>query len=141
MYDGALIDGVVRVDYLWAGKVKKGIDGDENDADGVVMDGTPPLKVMVSGYGERGVNVSFPEGRERSIIGLMDKGEISVGNLETPQKSVVPGGEIDIRIGYKRGGEGVGGKGIGISLGRFRHTMDRCLVCQQNQYLVIKVFK
>ena len=46
-------------------------------------------------------------------------------NLEISQKSVVPSGEICIRIGYKRGGEGMGGKGIGVSLGGIRHTTDR----------------
>ena len=64
-----------------------------------------------------------------------------MGDLETSQKSIIPSGKIYIRVGYERGGEGEGGKGIGISLREIRHTMDRLLVCQQNQYLVIKVFK
>ena len=61
-----------------------------------------------------------------------------MGDLETSQKSIIPSSEVYIRIGYERGGEGVGGKGIGVSLGGIRHTTDRLLVCQQNQYLVIK---
>ena len=36
-------------------------------------------------------------------------------NLETPQKSVIPSGEIYIRIGYKGRGEGVGGEGVWVS--------------------------
>ena len=35
----------------------------------------------------------------------------------------------------------MGGEGVWIGLGRIRHTMDRRLVCQQNQYLVIKVLR
>ena len=54
-----------------------------------------------------------------------------MANLETSQESIIPSGEIYIRIGYEGGGEGVDGKGIGIGLGVFRHTMDRRLVCQQ----------
>ena len=61
-----------------------------------------------------------------------------MGDLETSQKSIIPSGKIYIRIGYKGSGEGVGGKGVVISLRGIRHTMDRLLVCQQNQYLVIK---
>ena len=64
-----------------------------------------------------------------------------MGDLKTSQMSVVPSGEVYIRIGYKGNGEGVGRKGIGIGLRRIRHTMDRLLVCQQNQYLVIKVLR
>ena len=64
-----------------------------------------------------------------------------MGNLWTSQKSVIPSGEIYIQIGYKRGWEGIGRKGIGVSLRGIRHTMDRLLVCQQNQYLVVKVLR
>ena len=71
MYDGALIDGVVRVDYLRGGESKQGIDGDENDTDGVIMNGASPLKIMIHGEGKGGSDVSFPEGRERSVVGLM----------------------------------------------------------------------
>ena len=46
-------------------------------------------------------------------------------HLETPEKSIIPSGEVYIRIGYERGGEGVGGKGIWIGLRRIRHTRDR----------------
>ena len=38
-----------------------------------------------------------------------------MANLETSQKSIVPSGEIYIRIGYKGGREGVGGEGIWIA--------------------------
>ena len=44
----------------------------------------------------------------------MDKGEVGMTDLETPQESVIPSSEIYIRLGYKRGGEGIGGKGIRI---------------------------
>ena len=47
MDDGALIDGVVRVDYLGGGEPKQGVDRDEYDANGIGMNGTPPLKMMV----------------------------------------------------------------------------------------------
>ena len=56
-------------------------------------------------------------------------------NLETSQKSVVPSGEIYIRLGYKGGREGVGGERVRISWRRIRHTMDRLLVCQQESVL------
>ena len=68
----------------------------------------------------------------------MDKGEVGVRDLETSQKSIVPSGKVYIRVGYKGGREGVGGEGIGVTLRRVRHTMDRRLVCQQNQYMVVK---
>ena len=72
MNDGALIDGVVRSDYLRRGKPEKRINGDENDANGITMNGTPPLEVMIRSDEEGGPDVSFPKGRERSIIGLVD---------------------------------------------------------------------
>ena len=44
-------------------------------------------------------------------------------NLETSQKSIIPSGKVYIRIGYERGGERIGGKGIGVGLRGIRHTM------------------
>ena len=61
MNDGALIDGVIRVYYLRRGESEEGIDGDENDADGIIMNGTSPLKIMISCDGEGWSDVSFPE--------------------------------------------------------------------------------
>ena len=49
MYDGALINGVVRVDHLGGGEAKEGIDGNEDNANGIFVNGTPPLKVMIGG--------------------------------------------------------------------------------------------
>ena len=49
VYDGALIDGVIRVDYLGGREVKEGVDGNEDDANGVRMNGASPLKVVVCG--------------------------------------------------------------------------------------------
>ena len=72
MYDGALINGVVRVDYLGRGESEEGIDGDKDNADGVTMNGTSPLKVMISTYEEGRSNVSFPERGEGTIVGLMN---------------------------------------------------------------------
>ena len=72
MNDGALIDGVVRVDDLWTGEVEEGINGDKNNTNGVVMDRASPLKIVVSHYREGGSNVSLPEGREGSIVGLVN---------------------------------------------------------------------
>ena len=72
MDDGALIDGVIRVDYLRGRKLEEGIDGDENDANGITMNGTSPLKVMIRSNEEGGSNISFPKGRERAIIGLVN---------------------------------------------------------------------
>ena len=59
-----------------------------------------------------------------------------MADLETSQKSVIPSGEVYIRAGYKGGGESVGGEGILVGLRGIRHTRDRRLVCQQNQYLI-----
>ena len=64
-----------------------------------------------------------------------------MADLETPQESVIPSSEIYIRVGYKGSRKGIGGKGVWIGLRETRHTMDRRLVCQQNQYLVIKVLR
>ena len=72
MDDGALIDRVVRIDHLRRGKPEEGIDGNEHDADGVAMNGAPPLKVMVCSDEEGRSDISFPKGREGSIIGLVD---------------------------------------------------------------------
>ena len=140
MYDGALIDGVIRIYNLGGGEAKEGIDGNENNADGISMDGTSPLKVMVRSNEEGRSDVSFPEGGEGAIIGLVNKGEVGMANLETSQKSIVPSGEIYIRLGYKGRREGIGGEGIGIAWG-IRHTMDRLLVCQQESVLGDQRFK
>ena len=74
VYDGALIDRVVRVDYLGTRETKEGIDGDEDDAEGIAMNGTSPLKVMVCSDGERRTDESFPEGGEGVVIGLVNEG-------------------------------------------------------------------
>ena len=72
MNDWALKDGMVRIDDLRSGESKKGIDGDEYDADGVTMNGASPLKVMISAEEERRSGVSFPKGREGAIVGLVN---------------------------------------------------------------------
>ena len=38
-----------------------------------------------------------------------------MANLETPQESVVPSGEVDVRVGNKGGREGVGGEGVRVA--------------------------
>ena len=38
-----------------------------------------------------------------------------MANLETSQESVVPSGEIDVRVGNKGRREGVGGEGVWIA--------------------------
>ena len=70
--DGALIDRVIRIDDLWGGEAEEGIDGNKDDANGIVMNGTSPLKMMVSADEEGGSNVSFPKGREGAVIRLVD---------------------------------------------------------------------
>ena len=72
MYDGALVDGVVRVDYLGGGELEEGIDGNKDDANGITMNGTSPLKVMISANEEGGSDVSFPKRREGTIVGLVN---------------------------------------------------------------------
>ena len=72
MYDGALIDGVVRIDYLWRGEAEEWIDGDEYNANRIAMNGTSPLKVMICSDEKGGSNIPFPKRGERTIIGLMD---------------------------------------------------------------------
>ena len=59
MDDWALVNGVVRVDYLRCREVKKGIDGDEDNADGIFVNRASPLKVVVSSQQEWGSDVSF----------------------------------------------------------------------------------
>ena len=130
MDDGALINGVIRVYHLGGGETKKGVDRDEDNANGILMNGAPPLKMMIRSDEEWGSDISFPEGREGTIERLVNEREIGMAHLETSQESVVPSGEIYIRLRYKRGGEGVGGKRIRVAWG-IRHTMDRLLVCQQ----------
>ena len=72
MNDGTLIDRVVRIDDLRGGEPEEGIDGDKNDTDGITMNGTSPLKVMICTDEEGGSNISLPKGREGSVIRLMD---------------------------------------------------------------------
>ena len=72
MDDGALIDGVIRINHLRGGKTKEGIDGYEDDANGVAVNGTPPLKVMVCADEEGRANISFPKGRKGAVVGLMN---------------------------------------------------------------------
>ena len=105
------------------------------------MDRASPLEIVVRRYREGRSDIFFPEGGEGLIIRLMDEGEVCMRDLEASQKPIVPGSEIDIRIGYKGGRKSKGREGIGVGLGGIRHTMDRRLVCQQNQYLVVKVLR
>ena len=72
MYDGALIDGVVRVYHLRGGEAEEGVDGDEDNANRITMNGTPPLKVMIRSDEKRGSDISFPEGGKGTIVGLVD---------------------------------------------------------------------
>ena len=72
MNDGALIDRMIRVNDLWGGEPKKGVDGDKDDANGITMNGTSPLKVMICANEERRSNISLPKRGERLVIGLMD---------------------------------------------------------------------
>ena len=72
MDDGALINGVIRVDYLRRGEAEEGINGNEYDTNRITMNGTPPLKVMICSDEEGRLNISFPKGREGSIIGLVN---------------------------------------------------------------------
>ena len=62
-------------------------------------------------------------------------------DLETSQKSIVPCGKVDIRVGYKGSGEGVGRKGVWVGLRGIRHTTDRRLVGQQESVLGDQRFK
>ena len=79
----ALIDGMVRVYYLWSRESKKGIDGYEDNADGIIVNGTSPLEIVICCNRKGGSDITFPERREGSIIGLMDEGKVGVGDLET----------------------------------------------------------
>ena len=72
MYDGALIDGVIRIDHLRGGEAEEGIDGNKDNANRITMNGTSPLKVMVCSDKEGWSNVSFPEGGEGAIVGLVN---------------------------------------------------------------------
>ena len=99
MDDGALIDGVVRINDLGAREAEEGIDGNKNDTDGIIVNGASPLKIMICSKGEGRMNKSFPKGREGAIIRLVDQGEIGMADLETSQESVIPSGEVYIRVG------------------------------------------
>ena len=72
MDDGALINGVIRVDHLRGGELEEGIYGNEDNANGITMNGTSPLEVMIRSDEEGGSNVSFPKRGEGTVIGLMD---------------------------------------------------------------------
>ena len=72
MNNGALIDGVVRIYYLRGGEAEEGINRDENNANGITVNGASPLEVMIRSDKERRSDISFPKGREGAIVGLMD---------------------------------------------------------------------
>ena len=72
MHDGALIDGVVRIYDLWGRESEEGIDGNKDDANGITVNGTPPLKVVICAYEKGASNIPLPEGREGTVIGLVN---------------------------------------------------------------------
>ena len=72
MNDGALIDRMIRIDDLRGGKPEEGIDGNKDDTNGITVNGTSPLKVMICSDEEGRSNVSFPKRGERTVVGLMD---------------------------------------------------------------------
>ena len=72
MNNGALINGMVRIDDLWSRELKERVDGNKDYADGIIVNGTSPLKVVICGDGERGSDVAFPKRGEGTIVGLMD---------------------------------------------------------------------
>ena len=72
MNDGALINGVIRIYNLRGGEAEEGIDGDEDDANGITVNGTPPLKVMIRCNEEGGSDISFPKGGKGAVVGLVD---------------------------------------------------------------------
>ena len=72
MHDGALIDGVVRINYLRGGKLEEGVYRDEDNANRITMNGTSPLKVMICSDKKGGLNVSFPKGGKGAVVGLMN---------------------------------------------------------------------
>ena len=84
MDDGALINGVIRIYHLGGGEAKKGVDGNEDYANGILMNGASPLKEMIRSDEEGGSDISFPKGGERAIIRLVDERKVGVANLETP---------------------------------------------------------
>ena len=47
MNDWALINGVIRINHLQGGKAKERVDGDECNADGILVSRAPPLKIVV----------------------------------------------------------------------------------------------
>ena len=72
MNDGALINGVVKIDHLRSREAEEGIDGNEDDADGIIMNGAPPLEVMIRCDEKGGSDVSFPKGGKGTVIGLVN---------------------------------------------------------------------
>ena len=72
MDDGALIDGMIRINHLRGGEAEERVDGNEDDANGITVNGTSPLKVMIRCDKEGGSDISFPKGREGAVIGLVD---------------------------------------------------------------------
>ena len=72
MNDGALIDGVIRINHLRGGKTEEGIDRYEDNANRVTMNGTSPLKVMIGANEEGRTNIPFPKRREGAVVGLVD---------------------------------------------------------------------
>ena len=71
MYDGALINGVVRINHLRSGEAEERADGDEDNTNRVVMNGASPLEVVVRSDRERGPDISFPKGGEGHRLQLL----------------------------------------------------------------------
>ena len=72
MNDGALINGVVKIDHLRSREAEEGIDGNEDDANGIIVNGTSPLEIVISCNRERRSDKSFPKGGEGTVVGLMN---------------------------------------------------------------------
>ena len=47
MDDGALINGMIRINHLGGGEPEQRVNGDEYHTNGVGVNRTPPLKVVV----------------------------------------------------------------------------------------------
>ena len=67
------------------GEVVDWVDGEDKNADWIMMKITSPLKIMICTVEEGWIGVSFSEDREGSVIRLMDQLSKGETGLETTQ--------------------------------------------------------
>ena len=63
---------MIRIYHLRGREAEERIDGDEDNANGIIVNRASPLEMMIRSDKERRSDISFPKGREGAVIGLVN---------------------------------------------------------------------